>query len=424
VRPGPSNWIKHPARILLGLSLLGLIGLAAYVVGRHVWAGQQLRAARQALESNELSKARACLLLCLSVSRNDPDVHFLLARTDRRAGDFDEANFHLEECRRLGGIEEAIELEHILAEAQRGRTAAGEKYLRVCLDREHPEAVWILEAMAQGYARTYRLPLAMLCLNRWLKLQPDCVPALYLRAQTSEHLQYATEARQDYRRVLELEPGHEAARFQLADNLAQAEQASEALPHFRVLRERKPGDVAVLLGLARCLVDQGSNDEARRLLEAALAEDPGQPVGMIQLGKVALAQGKIEEAQGWLEKAIKAVPYDREAVHNLAQCYQQLGHTAEAERCQKQLKKIAAERVLLKEAVRDMFARPNDPEPRLLAGRIFWHAGNDVEALRWFESALQEDPAHRATHEALRDYYQRAGLSERAAYHARLLQGP
>jgi tetratricopeptide (TPR) repeat protein len=415
--------LRNPARVVLALALLGLIGFAAYAVGRNLWADQQLRAARRALAANDLPRARACLLLSLRVYRHNPDIHFLLARAARRAGDYDEAAYHREECRRLGGLEDAVELERVLADAQRGRLAEAEKYLRVCLDQEHPEAVWILEALAQGYVQTYRLPPAMLCLNRWLRLQPDSVPALFLRAQASEHLQYAAEARQDYQRVLDLDPDHEAARFSLADSLAQAERSSDALPHFRLLRERRPGDPAVLLGLARCLVDQGNHDEARGLLEAVLAEDPRQPVGMIQLGKVALAQGKLDEARRWLEKAVKQVPYDREAVHTLAQCYQQMDRPADARSCQERLKAIAADREVLREAVRQMLVRPHDPLPRLLAGQVFLKAGNANEALRWFESALQEDPGHVPTHQALRDYYLQAGLPDRAAAHERKLQG-
>jgi tetratricopeptide (TPR) repeat protein len=413
----------RPGRLAAALALLGLVAAALYVIGSELWAAQQLRVGRQALDADDLTKARARLLLSLSVSRRNPDVHFLLARTARRAGDYDDMERHLEECERRGGLPEAVALERVLADAQRGNLAEADKYLRVCLDQDHPEAAAILEALSQGYARTYRLPLAMLCLNRWLKLRPDSVRALALRAQTAEHLQYTAEARQDYQRVLDLDPDNEAVRFALADNLAQSERAAEALPHFRLLRDRRPGDPAVLLGLARCLVDQGKYDEARGLLEAVLAEDARQPVGMIQLGKVALAQGRPAEALGWLEKAVKLVPYDREAVHNLAQCYQQLDRPADARRCLDQMKTIAADKEVLKEAVRLMFDRPHDPLPRLLAGKVFWKAGNDAEALRWFESALQEDPGHRPTHVALRDFHLRAGRPQQAAAHERYLRG-
>jgi tetratricopeptide (TPR) repeat protein len=413
---------QSPGRLAVVVGLLGLVAAGSYVIGCEVWAAQQLRAGRQALEADDLTRARARFLLCLSVYRRDPDVHFLLARVARRAGEYADMERHLEECERRGGLPEAIALERVLADAQRGKLAEAEKYLRVCLDQDHPEAAAILEALAQGFARTYRLPPAMLCLNRWLKLRPDSVRALLLRAQTSEHLQYVAEARQDYQRVLELDPENEAARFALADNLAQSERAADALPHFRRLRERRPGDPAVLLGLARCLVDQGQHDEARKLLERLLAADPRQPVGMIQLGKVALAQGKPAEAQDLLEKAVRLVPYDCEAVHNLAQCYQQLDRPADAQRCFDQLKTIAADKEVLKEAVRLMFDRPHDPLPRLLAGKVFWKAGNDAEALRWFESALQEDPNHRPTHEALRDLHRRAGRPEEAAAHEQFLR--
>ena len=62
----------------------------------------------------------------------------------------------------------------------------------------------------------------------------------------------------------------------------------------------------------------------------------------------------------------------------------------------------------------------HDPAPRLEAGRILLRLGKAPEGLRLLRTALLEDPRHRPTHQALADYYERAGNRERAARHRRL----
>jgi Tfp pilus assembly protein PilF len=55
---------------------------------------------------------------------------------------------------------------------------------------------------------------------------------------------------------------------------------------------------------------------------------------------------------------------------------------------------------------------------------IFLKNGQDKEGLRWLASALQEDPAHRPTCQALADYYSRQGDAEAAERFRRLAQQP
>jgi tetratricopeptide (TPR) repeat protein len=249
--------LKRPRRLVLAVLLLGLVAAAAYVAGWDFWAAYQLRAGRQALEAGDLTQARERLRRCLRVYRRNPDVHFLLARAARRAGEYSEMDRHLGDCQRYGGLAEAVALERALADAQRGRLADADKYLRICLDQDYPESPVILDALAQGYLRTYRAPMAMLCLNRLLQLQPDNAQALLLRAQANDQLHLFDHALADYRRVIQLDPENDTAQRSLAEALLDAQRTEEALPYLRRLRERRPGDPSIVAMLARCLVGRG-----------------------------------------------------------------------------------------------------------------------------------------------------------------------
>jgi Flp pilus assembly protein TadD len=415
--------LKRPLRLVLAVLLLGLIAAATYVAGWELWAAHQLRAGRQALEAGDLKQARERLGLCLRVYRRNPDVHFLLARAARRAGEYGEMNRQLTKCERLGGLAEAVALERTLADAQQGRLAEADKYLRICLDQDYPESPAILDALAQGYVRTYRLPMAMLCLNRLLQLQPDNARALLLRAQANDQLRLADDSLADYRRVVQLDPENDTARHTLVVGLLDRSRTEEAMPHLRRLRERRPGDPGIAASLARCLVARGETAEARRLLEALLAEHPDHLLGMIQLGKAELADGNMDRARPWLEKVVQRSPNDREVLHNLAECYERLGRSGDARRCMDQVQAIDQGNKAITEVMIKMLRQPNDPALRLQAGQCFLKAGNAAEAVRWFESALREDPRHRPTHEALRDYYRQAGRNDLAAIHEWALQG-
>jgi Flp pilus assembly protein TadD len=61
---------------------------------------------------------------------------------------------------------------------------------------------------------------------------------------------------------------------------------------------------------------------------------------------------------------------------------------------------------------------PHDPAPRCEAGLTMMRNGQqEEEGLRWLASALELDPGHAATHQALGDFYDKAGDPARATLH-------
>jgi tetratricopeptide (TPR) repeat protein len=400
---------RSPRLAVVAGAVLVLLGLGVAVAAGTLWVEYHLRAARLALERRDFPRARAHLTRCLQARPNAPEVHFLAARAARRAGDADAAERHLSTCQRLGWVAEAVELERALLRAQRGELARVEGYLLPGIRKDHPEAVLILEALAQGYLKTYRLGEALHCLDLWLQREPDCVPALVWRGEVKERRQQFTEAAAAYRRAVELDPDHDPARRHLAQVLLRADLAEEALGHFEHLYRHQPGNPVVLLGLARCQRLLGRRDEARQLLEALLAGQPGHVETLSERGRLALETGEAAAAEDWLRKAVALAPYDRDALYLLYQCLLQRGRRDEAQSHLTRLEAIAADLQLLSELTRKIAAAPNDPALRHEAGLICLRNGQDQEGLRWLQSALQEDPNHRPTQQALAEYYGRAG---------------
>jgi tetratricopeptide (TPR) repeat protein len=416
---------RHPQLSLLVLVLLGTIGLGVYSAGLYTWAYYNYWDAQRALARRDFAQARLRLERCLQVWSNSADTHFLMAQTARRSGAYDDAERHLNTCRQLQGVPEAIELEQYLLRAQRGDLSRVEAYLWACIQKDHPDKLLILEALSQGYLKTYNLPGAVDCLSRWLQMQPNQLQALIWRGQTLERLRQPDDALEDYRQALALDPDAEEARLRLADLLTDSHHGKEALEHYDYLRQRHVANSKVLLGLARCRRQLGQSEEARQALEELLAEEPNDFAALAERGRLALEAGDPAAAEEWLRKSLAIAPYERETNHIFLQCLHRRGKKQEADACQARLEEINQDLRRLVEVTRDIPRSPHDPARRCEAGVIMLRNGQDKEGLRWLESALQEDPRHAETHRVLADYYERTGQADLAQHHRQLaLQGP
>jgi tetratricopeptide (TPR) repeat protein len=420
-RPGLG---QYTVLVVLAVVLLAVIGLGGYVAGWHLWGTYHLRAARQALERRDFTPAREHLARCLRAWPGSAETHLLAAQAARRAGAYEDAEQHLDECKRLQGASEAASLERLLLCAQRGDLARAERYLLHCVKTGHPDTVLILEALAQGYLKTFHLHGAIHCLTQWLEREPGTVPALLWRGQANELLRRYSEALPDYRQAVEHEPENTEARLRLAALLTHFHLPQEAIVHYEEVRRRQPQDPNVLLGLARCRRELGEREEARQLLDTLLAEHPHDGLALCERGKLAQEAGQTVEAEDWFRQAVARAPYERDTVYALYRCLVQNGKQEEADKYLARLRAIDADLERLKAVAREVVETPRDPSLRYEAGTILLRNGQDQEGLRWLTSVLHEDPRHQPTHQALADYYERVGKADLAAQHRRLGSGP
>jgi predicted Zn-dependent protease len=86
------------------------------------------------------------------------------------------------------------------------------------------------------------------------------------------------------------------------------------------------------------------------------------------------------------------------------------------------LERIDADLKRIDEVLKEVLRAPDDPSLRSEAGIIFLRNGEAQKGLRWLGMALQQDPWHPPTHQALADYYQDTGRLELAARHRQLAQ--
>jgi tetratricopeptide (TPR) repeat protein len=409
---------RRSRRVIWFLLLVFLPGLTAGVLG---WTAWHHLAAREALRRRDYAAARQELSPSLRVWFWSGEPHLLAARAARGVEAYDEAERHLARSRDRGGDAGAIELERLLGRAQRGDLAPVEAELLKRIEANPEYAPLVMEVLATHYFKTYQLLKARLALQSWLDEEPGWVPAWYLLAQTWERSGNAAEARECYRRALELDPDHDHARLQLAGLLMKGDPR-EALSHVEYARRRLGDTPPVLRGLATCRHMLNEPDEARRLLDRLVAEHPGDGAGLAARARLAQEHESPEQAEAWYRRAAVSQPYEREVLYGWSVSLEQLGRREEAAAVRDRFRRVEVDLTRLAAATRRVAHSPHDPAPRCEAGIILLRNGQQAEGFRWLASALELDPGHAATHQALASYYEQAGDPARSAFHREVAQ--
>jgi tetratricopeptide (TPR) repeat protein len=216
------------------------------------------------------------------------------------------------------------------------------------------------------------------------------------------------DAIQYYEKALLIRPDADNLRLALAETQVGYGHFDRAKEHLEWLHKRQPENPSVLFGLARCAAATGANDKALQLLNQLLAANPNNWLALNERGKLAVQCDRPEDALSDLRKADSLAPADVAPTH-LVGCLHLLGKLADRNR--------SAE---LGDLIREK--APNDPELRYEMGCVLLRLGKQRDAVHWFRTALEKDPKHRKTHEALVKFFQSVNAFEQAQHHQRILQ--
>jgi tetratricopeptide (TPR) repeat protein len=407
--------MRRPRVWIALLFVVVLLALAA----PHLAALYSWRAAEQALARHRPRDAARHLERCLHVWPNSASAHLRAARAARLLDNYEAAEKHLLECQRLEerSSEESL-LEWALFKAENGNLENVEDFLLAKARSDPAQADSIMEALAAGYLRLYRLYEAMRCLEQCLEHDEENLRALYLRGRAWERVHAYPKAAADYQAVVEHDVEHDDARLRLANCLLENGEPAEALPHLEQLRRRQPDNPEVLVRLAFAWNALGRRDAGLELINQVLARHPDLPSALSARGQLAYQADRPDEAEDWLRKAIAANPFDRMAHYVLQQCLEQQGKKAEAEAQKKELTRVEATLDRMLTIMNRLMPKtPHNPALHHELGTIMMHMGKDELAVAWYHSALREDPGFRPAHESLAEYYERIGDTEQAAVH-------
>ena len=363
---------------------------------------------------------------CVCAWPDDPAVLLLAARAARRLELLDEAQQHLDACQSSVGREtQAIRVERALFRVHRGELAAVEEFLRCCVKQDDPEAVEILDILSAGLILNYRVHEAQQCLDDLLRRQPNHFDALVRRGWTAQSMSRYADAVQYLEKALILRPDVDAVRLSLAELQAALGRFADAQAHFEQLRERQPNHPSVLFGLARCQAGTGHKEQALQILDRLLAAHPNDWKALGERGWLTVEMDHTAEAETYLRRAESLAPLDLPLLIRLSECLRLLGKEDQTRLYREKADRLKADfqrASYLGDLIREK--SPDDPALRHELACILLRLGKPQDALHWFQTALEKDPAHRPTHQSLAEFYDQVGDFQQAARHRRFLSTP
>ncbi len=407
----PRRWRRRWIWLVAGIVLV-LGGLGAC----EGWASWQEHLARQALAEDRMDEARHHIELALVVHRRRVSTLLLAATIRRLRGGYSDAEQYLLRCAQIDGMSEPVQVEWLLLRCQQGEVDDLAPQLFAMVKQLHPQSPAILETLSSIYLRQMRYLEAGMALNLWLELVPDSIRALDWSGWVETQLDHREQGIRYYERLLELQPHRSDIRLRLAQVLIESARQQQATPHLEWLLRTEPDNPDVLAALASCRSQESELDKAQELLDKALQISPDHFDALFQRGRLEVMRGNAVEAEPWLRKALRIRPHDKEAHWNLFRCLQaQPNRQQEAEKEQERWDQVSKKLDRLTSLLRKyLAANPNDPDLACEAGKLLLDLGEDQRGLFWLHRALEINPLHTLSNQALEAYYQRTNQKGKA----------
>ena len=213
-----------------------------------------------------------------------------------------------------------------------------------------------------------------------LRLDPNCVDAVYNVGVLDSQAGQIDQAVADYLIALKLDPLNAPAHRSLADALAGEGRIDEAVAHYREALRIDPAYAAAHSNLGNLLLQQGDTAQAIEEFRAALTSNPGLTFAHYNLANALRRAGRMDAAVAEYLEAIRCDPKYAETYNNLGCLLAQQGRVDYA---------IAEYHDALR-------AKPDFPEALCNLGTALIRRGDEAEAIDATRKALALQPANPA----------------------------
>jgi tetratricopeptide (TPR) repeat protein len=187
---------------------------------------------------------------------------------------------------------------------------------------------------ANGLFVAKKLPEALAAIEEALRLDPNLIPALTLKAKLALAAYRLDVARQCHEKALALDPRAAYSQFLYGLEAYLGNDLKEALPRFRRARQLSPKDPRAALYLGLTVESLGQPAEALSLYEEAarLERSVGQlhAETLLPGARLLLLLDRLDECDRWLRQAVKLSPDSRDAHFELARLLLKKGDATES----------------------------------------------------------------------------------------------
>lgn len=368
----------------LVLALAGYWGIYPQLNGYRHWRHAQI-----ALDRLDLPGARQDLEVCAAIWPESGETHFRLARVCRRTDDFNAARAELREAKRLHWVDEQIQLEYLLLEAQTGAIPSVGSGLALILGNGHPDEPLIFEALIRGCLESRFLSKAGRWGTIWVKRHPEDWHAHWWNGQAQDSLDNTALALRNYKTVVSTAPYFADAHLALGNVLFHEGRLQDALSEFQEAVQQKPDHAGALLGLAQCQRDLPSmSQDATATLDHLLALYPEHVAALLLRGQLELDADRAQVALPYFLKAGELAPGDRSVAHSLSTVYSRLHDLAAADRYEKRYRELEGLYRRLGRVLTETRTDDRNADLRAEAGNIYLQLDQPADALHWLISAL------------------------------------
>jgi tetratricopeptide (TPR) repeat protein len=379
--------------VLLGILVVASGGGAVWWWRHTSQPEYRLRQGQWALERGDDETLRHVLLLLEADGQNDA-AHLLRGRMLVRDGEYARALVELNRIRDKGELRlEAASLSgRCLLELDQSRRAVDA--FRFVLG-QRADDLDAHRGLAQAYYNLGQLDAALRHCQEWGRLDPRDGRQFLLAAVIHKELNQKTAAAENYREALRRdlsEQVRDEVHLELAEILVQRNQYPEAIAELDACSDEAVATDKAQTLRAECLLGQGKKDKAVALLDRVLARQ-ADPQAMRLRAGVFLEREDARSAADLLQKAVRLEPHQFTGRHLLAQAYQMLGNTAEADEQMRLVKQTQAVMDELTDLTRQQAARPLDAKQYQRMAELYQQLGMTQMADRSRRMAALPEPA-------------------------------
>ena len=347
------------------------------------------------------------------------ELHYLLARTHRRLGNFKEVEHHLRVAFEQGWDVRQLEREQWITLAQNGEFAKVNPHWGELFDSAGSDLPEIAGAYVRGALGLLRINDALRVIEIWKAGFPDDPEPFVIQGQIAESGLEWKSASEAYQEALQRASGRSDLHRELGRVLLELGQLDKSQQHLRVAVESEPDDVVALVSLGKCLSKAGRTDEARVCLKRAIAVDPGNASARKVLATLELTMGNAEAALDWILPVTEVHAEDAAARYTLAKALRTAGRVEDAEPHERFVAESAQPLLDLGIQMERLVADPLNIDLRFQIASTTLRYKSKEEGAAWLRSLLKVAPAHAQSHALLADYYSSLGNENKAAEHRR-----
>jgi len=408
-----SRWLY----VVIGIIMLGTL---TFVLARPIVRQYHLWRARQAIADRQPKQALQWLDAAQSIGGEGGDLYYVRARAFRHLEAYDKFVENLRQADRFGFPVARLDREKLLAMIEAAEVPADDPEVYKLLAQPGGDSRELYEALVKGYYRRYQLGPALLVLESWQADFPDDPQPRLYRGRLSEFNDDWAASESWFQEAVELAPTRADLRLNLARAKRKQQRYRAALVDYLWVLARQD-DVEALHGLGRCLYAEGRVSAARDAFAKGLAVKPDDDDCLLAMGELELETGQFESAVRWLEQAAERKPREYDVRYALAKALLGAGRGDEA-KSHFQFAVDARRELNRVQVLRDYVARhPDDVQRRYEIGAAMLKYGDTREALDWLQSVLHDQPEHRATREALADFFAQHGDDDAVQRHHQAL---